>query len=214
MDTDKEAHQMGNNILKYFVVTLIMCFSIWTCSNLKLNDKSKTASNKRMRVFFTPDTCVNGKFFLLNSLSTENILNNMEITYIKDSIEEPTKVTFMNINKTEYLYCYLEVGGFINSFSSFEICQIKRESISKVANLLPTSYFYLESGLKLGMPITDLINIKGPDYETYNDSVIIYKINDFANSSFLKSYNMPEYFLECSINQKVISKIKIGFTEP
>jgi len=38
--------------------------------------------------------------------------------------------------------------------------------------------------------------------------------DDYRQSSFLKRYNMPTYFLTCTLTDHVITKIKFGFEQP
>jgi hypothetical protein len=128
--------------------------------------------------------------------------------------QSPVKI-FCNKAETEYLMAYHYEGSAENAFDCFEIGyingnkQIKRVAI-KMDNI---ASFNTENDLKLGMALDDLIKIKGNNFNKKN-STIRYEINNYSQSTFLKKYNMPGYFLECAISNSKIVKITFGFEYP
>ena len=67
------------------------------------------------------------------------------------------------------------------------------------------------------MNFDDIINIKGVNYVTEvnnNITIITYKNEDYNESSFLKRYNMPSYFMEFTLRDNKLIRIKYGFDQP
>jgi len=57
------------------------------------------------------------------------------------------------------------------------------------------------------------LKIKGNAYRKEKDTVV-YAIEDYASSTFLKRQNSPGYFLKCTFKNNKINTIKFGFEYP
>ena len=69
----------------------------------------------------------------------------------------------------------------------------------------------------LGISLANIIKIKGNGFkkESVNGETILkYRIEDFATSAFLKQYNMPGYFIELVLKEDKVVKIVFGFDYP
>jgi hypothetical protein len=165
----------------------------------------------RQTVRFEPDSTINNVLTLNNSESSIQFYPDVSSEKLIERLRESPVLGFNSKNK-EYLLLFQYEGGVKNEFSCFEIGYVsdldKNSTIS-------TDYknFETESGLKLGLSREELIKIKGESYTEEGDK-IIYQVDDYQNSSFLKRYNMPAYFLECTLKDDKIIKIKYGFDYP
>ncbi len=183
------------------------------------NYSIKSKNNTLLFSQFIPDSTINNKLILEDYLSLSKFYPNiLEIKTI-NNIRECPIVIFALKNKLQYLIAYHYEGETINSFNCFEIGYFKNEK--KLEN---KSYFYIqddsfktESNLFLGNSLKDLESIKGKNYLKNNLEdleIITYRISDFDSSPFLKRYNMPSYFMEFTLKNDKIIKIKFGFDYP
>jgi hypothetical protein len=205
----------------FILLALLCCLVLTSCGRnqskennnniTSLNKQSASSNNIHKEVSFLPDSTVNNILILHNAESSKlfypEISSEKFITFLRNS----PVLGFTNKKAEEYLLLYQYEGGVKYAFSCFEIGKTK--SINK--DLTATDYekFKTENGLMLGMSLNDLERIKGKSY-TKEKNKIIYQIIDHADSDFLKSYNMPAYFLECILEDNKIVKIKYGFDYP
>lgn len=168
-------------------------------------------STVKQGVKFKPDSTINDILILNNKESSTKFYPKISSEKLIDSIRESPVLGFNNEIEKEYLLLYQHEGGVRNEFSCFEIGYINELEI----NITTTDYKYFEteSGLKLGLSLDELIKIKGNTYYKEGNK-IIYRIDDYPNSNFLKRYNMPTYFLECTLQNGKVNKIKFGFDYP
>lgn len=75
--------------------------------------------------------------------------------------------------------------------------------------------FKTESGLKLGMTLKEITNLKGGDYKTEkksNEEIARYTID--SEDPKIKQYEMPSYFMEFYLKGNKVYKIIFGFEYP
>lgn len=219
-----ESPILGNSRLVLFIVLLLF----YSCddhnqkkdedtleSNFKKEDTLLSANLKdtvKYRELLLPDSTINNKLRLENYLSAEAFSKN-KIELI-DLLRESPVAIFCNKDKSEYILAYQYEGNTKNAFSCFEIGYTDDKILRNKCDVTEEENFSTESGIKLGMPLESLIAKKGSSFKmSGQDTVITYRINDLS-SNFLRRYNMPGYFLECSIKNAKIIKIKFGFDYP
>lgn len=204
-------------------ILLLLCFfcSV-SCASRSSRDAEKKSmpvsiqdaslnSSVRQTVNFVPDSTINGILMLDNSQSSTRFFSKISSKKLINRLRETPVLAFSNKAK-EYLLLYQYEGGTRNEFSCFEIGDIS-DLKKNVTTTTDYKNFETESGLKLGLPFKEMIKIKGKSYTKEGDK-IIYRISDYSKSNFLKRYNMPAYFLECTFQNDSISKIKFGFVFP
>lgn len=191
---------------------LIICLCLF-CGCKGDNNKSKSVENVGGVIHtntFVPDSSINRKLLLNNDRSLQEFYQNVNTLKLIEFVRESPIIAFCNMSKSEYLFAYQYEGNTANEFSCFEVGYFDK----KIESYSQSNYkeFATESGLRLGLSLVDVERIKGKDY-TKQGNKIIYQISD-PNSAFLRNYNMPEYFLECDLQQNKVIKIKFGFVNP
>ena len=160
---------------------------------------------------FLPDSTVNNILVLGRSESAESfypyISSEQYITHLRES----PVIGFSNKDNSEYLLLYQYEGGVRNSFGCFEIGYTN--DLQKKVTDIDYDKFRTESGLMLGITINELKSIKGSSYTQDGDKVV-YQLTDYSNSSFLRRHNMPSFFIECTLRDDRIIRIKYGFNYP
>ncbi len=194
--------------------------------NASLNKEIDTTNIKRTVIKpinevnnIVPDTTINKKLFLSNDKSLCKLYTDCKSIATIDKIRESPVVLFTNQSKTEYLIAYQYEGSIKNAFDCFEIGYLKNEqNLNKVNNYKTLEEnFITETNIGLGISLEKLKSIKGVNYEkTEKENIIIltYRNADFETSSFLKRYNMPSYFMEFTLKENKVEKIKFGFDYP
>lgn len=160
---------------------------------------------------FLPDSTVNEILVLSRSESAERFYSNISYEPYLTHLRESPIVGFKNKDNSEYLLLYQYEGGVKNGFSCIEIGYTR--DLQKKFTALDYVKFKTESGLMLGMTLKELEYIKGNSY-IQDVNKVVYQLKDYPNSSFLRSHNMPAYFLECTLKDDRIIRIKYGFDYP
>ena len=190
-------------------------------SQLPVNDTEIVI--KKTRAEYTesiqPDTTINQKLLLENPLSLKNFYAKIETVDLVEKIRSSPVAVFSNTGNDEYLLAYQYEGNTQSSFSCFEIGYIKdlKGTDESKINHSGEKYFRTESNLQLGLSLADIVKIKGNGFkkESMNGETILnYRIEDFATSAFLKQYNMPGYFIELVLKEDKVVKIVFGFDYP
>lgn len=217
----KKLYLMGNSlylILFFSFFLSIVCDTTQSSDKINENvtviDENDKSINSLQKINgFKPDSLINGILTLNNQGSSKNFYPKMSSEQLVTFLRESPVLIFSNQMKEEYLLAYQYEGGTENEFSCFEIGYMS--DLKKSNRITHTDYkrFKLGSGLKLGLSSEELVKIKGDAYEKVENK-IIYRINDYHSSNFLKRYNMPAYFLECTLSNNKIVKIKFGFDYP
>ena len=164
-----------------------------------------------------PDTTINGKLQLETTISSKTFYPTIDGVKLIERVRSSPVALFTNQLGDEYLMAYQYEGGTKNAFSCFEIGYSK-DFASENPNKTLAKIFKTESNLGLGMALKDLEAIKGKAYLKKNIDgntiLITYRINNMESSPFLKRYNMPGYFLECTLKNDRITKVFFGFDYP
>jgi len=231
---------MNNKIIKYSLLILLFLgckksephSKIARQLNLKSNIdntgfvKRDTVSNKVSKVKLNqelnqiiPDTTINNKLFLANYETLPRFYLDYKNIFTIDRIRESPVVVFCDKSKTEYLITYQYEGSTKNSFDCFEIGYLNNDKTLNKINLFNTEEveFKTESNIGLGITLKELVAKKGSKYQIKNNEkevILIYRNTYYKNSSFLKRYNMPSYFMEFILKDDKVIKIKFGFDYP
>ncbi len=163
-----------------------------------------------------PDTTINNKLKLDNYSSIELFTRDYKSIKTIEDVRESPIAAFLNSNGKEYLFAYHYEGNTKNSFSLFEVGYVKDIKQKIEFNSVDERIFETENGIRLGLSLKNLIDIKGDEYKLSieKDSIITYRINGDSNSNFLNRYGMPGYFIECRIKNAMISSLRFGFDYP
>jgi hypothetical protein len=175
--------------------------------NHQINSSDTT---KRCR-FNKPDTSV-FKIHLLDSKSSIRVIGE-KYALIEDDVELP-HVDFNSSNNQQVLTLYFHYGGVKNEFAEFQVAENTEHLKNKTLNI---SEFKTGNKIELGISKTQLIKILGNCFETRksNDKEILkYKIDDFKNSDFLKSYNYPIYYADYEFAKNRLIRFRFGFQYP
>lgn len=208
--------------LKFLLLGIggVMLSSCWTTernskeSSLDVSKTKKIDSIAAVQaVHFVPDTLVNNCLTLRDFNGIVQGIPQSKNQNAVEKLRESPVFVFVNQDKTSYLLAYQYEGATFYAFDCFEIGYTKDLEQTKEILKVDKMFFVLGSGLKLGLSLAELIKIKGNRYDQEGDQ-ITYRIDDYRQSSFLKRYNMPAYFLTCTLTDNVITKIKFGFEQP
>lgn len=166
-----------------------------------------------------PDSAVNKLLILENNKSLQKFYKDYKMISTIDRLRESPVVIFSSKDKSQYLLAHQYEGNTKNNFSCFEIGYYENEKkLNQNSSYnVEDEIFETESKLSLGISLEKLIEIKGDGYKTKNEkdeSVVIYRIDDYEKSLFLKKYNMPGYFMEFRLKDNKVTKILFGFDYP
>lgn len=165
---------------------------------------------------FIPDSTINKRLILCNYESLSNFYSDNKDILTIERVRESPVVIFSDVSGKQYLLAYHYEGGTKNAFDCFEIGYFADEQTLKGKRVYKTEIdeFKTESNLCLGMSFKDLISKKGNSYKTEvhnNATIITYNVE---NSSFVKRYNMPGYFMKYLVIDDKVFKITFGFDYP
>lgn len=201
----------------------VLVASCWTKSRDKGDTKNEIVTNRQVdstflqigseTISFVPDTLVLNYLTLRNHEAVFQFAPQFTGEKLVKNVRESPVFIFVNQDDTSYLFAYQYEGSTRYAFDCFEIGYIQDLEYKKEALKVDQAFFGLESGLKLRLSLEELIEIKGEKY-TQEGKQIIYRINDGMHNPFLKQYNMPSYFLICTLVHDVITTIKFGFEQP
>jgi hypothetical protein len=208
-------------------IILLLLIILYSCTNKKeLDINSKNISIKN-----------NKKFALTKNVSIKNIdsfnlkpdlkINNLELVNPQSIIENLGDlktimkedeglpyVYFTDKNKKQLLTLISFPGSSYN-----DIYQIIVEK-NKTKNNLPiiqVDNFTTDSNITLGMSKLEIIKLKGDFFiekKLDKNEILLYSINDYNKSDFLKRYNLPSYFMEFTFFNNKLIKLKFGFDYP
>ncbi|MET0638219.1 MAG: hypothetical protein ABWZ25_19470 [Chitinophagaceae bacterium] len=165
------------------------------------------------------DTTINQKLLLENPPSLKKFYAKVETVDLVGKIRSSPVAVFSNTGNDEYLLAYQYEGNAQSSFSCFEIGYIKdlKGIDESKVNHSGEKSFRTESNLQLGLSLADIVKIKGNGFKkkrVNGETILNYRIDDFATSTFLKKYNMPGYFIELVSKEDKVVKIVFGFDYP
>lgn len=185
---------------------------------------STEAANKKIKIVeefkeVVPDSTINKILFLENSESLKQFYSKDKTISTIEKLRESPIAIFSNTNKLQYLLVYHYEGNPKDQFSCFEIGYFENDKklIQNSSYNADDKIFETESKLSLGISLEKLIEIKGDGYVTKKDKdklIVIYRIDNYDKSPFLKRYNMPGYFMEFTLKDNMVEKILFGFDYP
>lgn len=209
-----------NQNLKAMVNKLCAIFFLFILTiNCQQKESHKTTVSKQIsQKDFSPEISINKILKLEDYPSFEKFYPNYKNLKVEYGMRETPAILFSNISEKEYLITYQYEGDTKNNFSLFEIGYLKDDIKLKNYNVNKTKYdnFNTESGLKLGMTLEEITNIKGSNYKVEkksNEQIIRYTI-DNPNDPKIKQYEMPPYFMEFYLKDSKLYKIIFGFEYP
>lgn len=165
---------------------------------------------------FVPDSTINKKLILDNYESISSFYSDNKDILTIERVRESPVVIFSDVSGQQYLLAYHYEGSTKNAFDCFEIGYFADDQTLNGKRIYKTGFdeFKTESNICLGMSFNDLISKKGKSYKTIvhnNTTLITYNVE---NSSFVKRYNMPGYFMKFLIINNKVFKITFGFDYP
>lgn len=218
-----------NKLKKMRIIYLMLLVLFFTdCNNKKVSSNLYTKQDYQVSIIdtveaihydtlsdksiveFKPDIKINS----LELANPESILKNigdLKSLIIED--ENLPHVSFTSQNKKEKLTLIIFPGSGYNDVYQFVI----EENDKKETHKLNYINFITESGLKLGISKEEIIKLKGEQFnlkQSDNNTLISYTLDNYNNSKFLQQYNMPSYFMEFTLKEDKVIKIKFGFDYP
>jgi hypothetical protein len=160
---------------------------------------------------FKPDTLIR-QISLVSSKNVQSYLGENVMDRLVDN-GLPNSSVISNDSKQRMTF-YFHPGGVKNEFSEFRVNYVDQKGRDEFVN--DEREFVTESGIKLGMTMGEFRAIKGePDSMTNDEtSTFHYRIDDFENSEFLRSYNMPIYYADYEFKNGYLTEFRFGFEYP
>lgn len=160
-----------------------------------------------------PDTSVFG-ILLEDSASVAKQVG--KVLVLKDLDEAlPAQYTVFSEDEKQKLTLIFHPGNITNRFSEFMVGPVPA---GEQRPTVKTKIFVTNSGIQLGLSKAQVIAILGACYQASapdrDTDILRYHIDDFANSAFLKRYNMPIYYAEYTFEKDVLTAFKFGFENP
>jgi len=164
---------------------------------------------------FIPDTSIAG-IKLQDPISLKTIIP--DILMLTDYTGPGSHAYLLNKDESEIVILTFHAGSSSAIVAEIQLTgrekkQIKRAKIIK----LNIDRFATESNIKLYINKSDLVKIKGTNYELEkrNDKEILrYFFDNFETSSFLQRYNYPNYYADYTFKDNKLIIIEFGFTYP
>ncbi|MDF2833919.1 MAG: hypothetical protein K0Q82_3025 [Chryseobacterium indoltheticum] len=212
MEENQNLRVMVNKFCTIFVLFILTI-------NCQQKESHETIVNKEAsQKEFSPEISINKILKLEDYLSFERFYPQYNTLKVEYRMRETPAILFSNNSEKEYLITYQYEGDTKNNFSLFEIGYLKDDTKLKnyVVNKTKYDNFKTESGLKLGMTLEEITNLKGSDFKVEkksNEEIIRYTI-DNPDDPKIKQYEMPPYFMEFYLKDKKVYKIIFGFEYP
>ena len=152
------------------------------------------------------DTTINGTIVLWNSESTYSTFGNLS-GKLQDYPDEGSFVIFKNKEGDKYLKMVHLPGSDPNTFRFFEVGYVKTLDTKITLLQSPIENFETESGVKLGMSISDFLKGRNTEYSKIakgND--VTFKISETIDGL---EYNGNYYFKNGQLN-----KFGFGYKNP
>ncbi len=201
--------------MKYFLTIVLGTLIFISCSEKPSKKSDDKSANSKVVSSSKPDIAV-GKISLLSSKNIDEYLgkNSMDrLTKVEESKDIPN-LSVLSSDKSQKLTVYFHPGGKAKEFSEFKVNYNTQSD--KYTKPISENEFETESKIKLGISIDDLKTIKGEPKNTYVGEIttLLYKIDDYKNSKFLKKYNYPSYYAQYKFKDKKLIEFKFGFELP
>jgi hypothetical protein len=141
----------------------------------------------------------------LGKISSNDLIENEEFPH----------VNFVNEEGTQALSFIFYPGDVLNNYAA--LC-LSRTMPSTVRDTLPDIEFRSGKGITLGMSKVEVIVKLGDCYSSYRNDhghdLLSYSIKNFAQSDFLRRYDMPSYFACLEFDQDKLIDYRFGFDYP
>lgn len=178
------------------------------------NDTLSKSKKIDIQTTFSPDTSINNIYLNSPKTTLEELGNVMDSQSFKNGYEV---YYFSNKKYSEYLKLIFHPGGSKNSFSQVIVSNNNFVPDDRKLRLTKYDFFLTESGIRLGIRLSQLKKIKGKEYsKTQLEGVDIYtyEISNFNESDFLKEYNMPTYTASYYFKHNELIQFEFGFIYP
>ena len=169
---------------------------------------------------FLPDSTINGVLLLSSPQSACLFYKDISKIRLQDEISSYNPfgysyIAFVNKDTSQYLIAFAHDGDVINSFSAFEIGYVTSDFLKVVNIYYATDYFLFEteSGLRLNMPLDQLLDLKGECYLNKYGNTFFYVI-EADKSFFVQKYIHPEYYMRFTVENEAVCTIEFGLTYP
>lgn len=212
VEMGKKYRMLVNRILLFNLFLLLSCNEK---SNSKIEKETTLIRDTiESKINIQPDLAVNG-LKLLDESSVRNIISKK--LQAKDFIRAHPAVVFLSNDNIQYLIASQYEGDIANYFSLFEVGYLRDQpGLDSVGVKIQYNDFISDSGLKLGMNLNQLIELKGKRYKEYSEhgvKVLSYTI-DNPDSPFIRETGLPLYFINVSLKNNKVFKIIFGFEYP
>jgi hypothetical protein len=201
-------------MLHYKFLIILFCFVqgfTFCCQPLNAKNAPISLSECPIDLIFNPDTTINSICLENVSCIENNILFNGVL--FNEFIPE---IRLLTNDKKQTLIISIHPGSLLKEFAQFRVIYTKNDT--KPTDLvIRENVFITESGIKLGISLDKLLNIKGkPTIRNEKEglSILCYRIDNIKSSNFLKCYNMPEYVAEYVFKDNHLITFKFGFIYP
>jgi hypothetical protein len=214
---------LKNNLMKRFnpIFALLLLFACVLCSfaNAK-NNVIKTSFTLTINLAdsvkpFKLDSSINNKLFLNSAGSVFRWFGNMD-SLLKDIDGDGFDEVYMkNRSGSQYLKMVYHLGSYWNSAGEFEFGYAADfpDSIRVTESDMPV--FVTESGIHLGMPLADVIRIKGSGYTkttiSKKETELYYVIKYYDGSVYLRNHKKEMYYARYTFKEGRLTKVKFGF---
>ncbi len=164
---------------------------------------------------FNPDISINGiELFDTTSLKTTI----PDISKYIDYRGPGHKAQLLNKLGDEQITLFFHAGGYRYQTAEIKVSTLT-DTINCIHKIQTIDKFKTENGVELYIDKETLISILGNNYKMKTDTsseteTIIYLLNDFKNSDFLQTYNMPEYYSKYKFKNERLIEFGFGFTYP
>lgn len=161
MEENQNLRVMVNKFCTIFVLFILTI-------NCQQKESHETIVNKEAsQKEFSPEISINKILKLEDYLSFERFYPQYNTLKVEYRMRETPAILFSNNSEKEYLITYQYEGDTKNNFSLFEIGYLKDDTKLKnyVVNKTKYDNFKTESGLKLGMTLEEITNLKGSDFK-------------------------------------------------
>tara|TARA_B110000211_G_C13949217_1_gene495348 strand:+ start:61 stop:702 length:642 start_codon:yes stop_codon:yes gene_type:complete len=177
-------------------------------TNLQLKDTLKPT--------FSPDSMLNGIVISKGRSTVDYLGTTIHEKWERDSSYLPYIRIESNDSK-QLLTAYAHPGSSINDISEFKI-EYKKNSTPNIKLKVKDEIFKTESGISLGINLTDLKSIKGKSDTTFlNQKILVIKYwleMGSDDSGILEKYNMPSYYSNYYFQKGMLIKFEFGFDYP
>jgi len=194
---------MMNIDSKHFLLLLSLVIILQSCRSGS-GKNNKEAVSPELSKAAMPDSSVNTFLELRNALKTPDSLRHVT----NDSI---TVLVLTTSDEMEYLVAHPYPGDADGSFIGFEISHLSSDLIDYPNIKIPANRFTTQNGIYLGMPMNDLLKVKGEPGNRHDVEGLTTLTYLGAPKDFLDRHKSEEYIFECQVANGTVARIRFGF---